>query len=152
MVRSWTGWAWDAREAGPDGDQSDASPAADRHRQVAAALGAGRRRGPGPAPAASPAVQPAATLPVATTTTLPPPPELPRGGRQLFPRYRVVGFYGMQNLDALGQLMVKFAPDLLFVESGGDNLAAQFSRELADFTIYVIDVAGGDKIPRKGGP
>jgi urease accessory protein len=48
--------------------------------------------------------------------------------------------------------MVKFHPDLLFVESGGDNLAAQFSRELADFTIYVIDVSGGDKIPRKGGP
>jgi urease accessory protein len=57
-----------------------------------------------------------------------------------------------QNLDALGQLMIKFAPQLLFVESGGDNLAAQFSRELADFTIYVIDVSGGDKIPRKGGP
>jgi urease accessory protein len=57
-----------------------------------------------------------------------------------------------QNLDALGQLMVKFKPELLFVESGGDNLAAQFSRELADFTIYVIDVSGGDKIPRKGGP
>ena len=57
-----------------------------------------------------------------------------------------------QNLDALGQLMVKFRPDLLFVESGGDNLAAQFSRELADFTVYVIDVAGGDKVPRKGGP
>ena len=48
--------------------------------------------------------------------------------------------------------MVKFAPELLFVESGGDNLAAQFSRELADYTIYVIDVSGGDKIPRKGGP
>jgi urease accessory protein len=57
-----------------------------------------------------------------------------------------------QNLDALGQLMIRFQPDLLFVESGGDNLAAQFSRELADFTIYVIDVSGGDKIPRKGGP
>jgi urease accessory protein len=57
-----------------------------------------------------------------------------------------------QNLDALGQLMIRFSPDLLFVESGGDNLAAQFSRELADFTIYVIDVSGGDKIPRKGGP
>jgi urease accessory protein len=57
-----------------------------------------------------------------------------------------------QNLDALGQLMVKFDPQILFVESGGDNLAAQFSRELADFTIYVIDVSGGDKIPRKGGP
>jgi urease accessory protein len=57
-----------------------------------------------------------------------------------------------QNLDALGQLMIRFQPQLLFVESGGDNLAAQFSRELADFTIYVIDVSGGDKIPRKGGP
>jgi urease accessory protein len=57
-----------------------------------------------------------------------------------------------QNLDALRQLMVKFSPDLLFVESGGDNLAAQFSRELSDYTIYVIDVSGGDKIPRKGGP
>ena len=57
-----------------------------------------------------------------------------------------------QNLDALDQLMRKFRPELLFVESGGDNLAAQFSRELADYTIYVIDVSGGDKIPRKGGP
>jgi len=47
---------------------------------------------------------------------------------------------------------VRPAPELLFVESGGDNLAAQYSRELADFTIYVIDVAGGDKVPRKGGP
>ena len=57
-----------------------------------------------------------------------------------------------QNLDALEQLMIRFHAELLFVESGGDNLAAQFSRELADFTIYVIDVSGGDKIPRKGGP
>ena len=57
-----------------------------------------------------------------------------------------------QNLDALRQLMRRFKPQLLFVESGGDNLAAQFSRELADFTVYVIDVSGGDKIPRKGGP
>jgi urease accessory protein len=57
-----------------------------------------------------------------------------------------------QNLDALERLMAKFQADLLFVESGGDNLAAQFSRDLADFTIYVIDVSGGDKIPRKGGP
>jgi urease accessory protein len=57
-----------------------------------------------------------------------------------------------QNLDALGQLMIRFEPQLLFVESGGDNLAAQFSRDLADFTVYVIDVSGGDKIPRKGGP
>ena len=57
-----------------------------------------------------------------------------------------------QNLEALDSLMRRVQPELLFVESGGDNLAAQFSRELADFTIYVIDVSGGDKIPRKGGP
>ena len=57
-----------------------------------------------------------------------------------------------QNLEALDRLMSAFHPELLFVESGGDNLAAQFSRDLADYTIYVIDVAGGDKIPRKGGP
>ena len=57
-----------------------------------------------------------------------------------------------QNIDSLLQLMLRVRPDLLFVESGGDNLAAQFSRDLADFTIYVIDVSGGDKIPRKGGP
>ena len=57
-----------------------------------------------------------------------------------------------QNLEALDRLMGAFQPELLFVESGGDNLAAQFSRDLADYTIYVIDVAGGDKIPRKGGP
>src|SRR5712692_2729925 len=56
------------------------------------------------------------------------------------------------NLIMLEQLMEEFSPELMFVESGGDNLAAQFSRELVDFTIYVIDVAGGDKIPRKGGP
>jgi urease accessory protein len=56
------------------------------------------------------------------------------------------------NLDALEQLMADVHPELLFVESGGDNLAAQFSRELVDYTIYVIDVAGGDKVPRKGGP
>jgi urease accessory protein len=58
------------------------------------------------------------------------------------------------NLLALEDLMgsAKPVPDLLIVESGGDNLTAQFSRELADFTIYVIDVAGGDKVPRKGGP
>jgi urease accessory protein len=56
------------------------------------------------------------------------------------------------NLLALEQLMEEVGPELLFVESGGDNLAAQYSRELADFTIYVIDVAGGDKVPRKGGP
>src|SRR5712671_4056251 len=56
------------------------------------------------------------------------------------------------NLLALEQLMEEVRPELLFVESGGDNLAAQYSRELADYTIYVIDVAGGDKVPRKGGP
>jgi len=56
------------------------------------------------------------------------------------------------NLLALEELHVKFHPDLLLLESGGDNLAACFSRELADFTIQVIDVSGGDKIPRKGGP
>jgi urease accessory protein len=56
------------------------------------------------------------------------------------------------NLMALEQLMEEVSPELLFVESGGDNLAAQYSRELVDYTIYVIDVAGGDKVPRKGGP
>ncbi|MDP9036990.1 MAG: urease accessory protein UreG [Myxococcota bacterium] len=56
------------------------------------------------------------------------------------------------NLDALEQLMLSVRPELLFIESGGDNLAAQFSRELVDYTIYVVDVAGGDKVPRKGGP
>ncbi|MBB6428232.1 urease accessory protein UreG [Algisphaera agarilytica] len=56
------------------------------------------------------------------------------------------------NLVALEQLTAEHDPELLLCESGGDNLAAHFSRELADFTIYVIDVAGGDKVPRKGGP
>lgn len=58
------------------------------------------------------------------------------------------------NMNALEELMteLKGKVDLLVVESGGDNLAADYSRELADFTIYVIDVAGGDKVPRKGGP
>lgn len=56
------------------------------------------------------------------------------------------------NLLALEELHRKFRPDLLLLESGGDNLAACFSRELADYTIQVIDVSGGDKIPRKGGP
>jgi urease accessory protein len=57
------------------------------------------------------------------------------------------------NLEAIRVLRSRF-PDLelLFVESGGDNLAATFSPELVDATIYVIDVAGGEKIPRKGGP
>ena len=56
------------------------------------------------------------------------------------------------NLLALEELTDQFDPEILLLESGGDNLAAHFSRELADYTIYVIDVAGGDKIPRKGGP
>ena len=57
------------------------------------------------------------------------------------------------NLVAIEELEYKFTDlDLVFVESGGDNLAATFSPELVDLTIYVIDVAAGDKIPRKGGP
>jgi urease accessory protein len=57
------------------------------------------------------------------------------------------------NLEAVDGLANKFGNlDLVVIESGGDNLAATFSPELADLTIYVIDVAGGDKIPRKGGP
>ncbi len=58
----------------------------------------------------------------------------------------------LANLLALEELHERFSPELLLIESGGDNLAAHFSRELADFTVYVIDVAGGDKVPRKGGP
>lgn len=57
------------------------------------------------------------------------------------------------NLDAVDTLCARFEGlDLVFVESGGDNLSATFSPELSDLTLYVIDVAGGDKIPRKGGP
>jgi urease accessory protein len=57
------------------------------------------------------------------------------------------------NLAALADMRGRFKDlDVIFVESGGDNLAATFSPELADITIYVIDVAAGDKIPRKGGP
>lgn len=57
------------------------------------------------------------------------------------------------NMAALEQLEQQFPQlEIVFVESGGDNLAATFSPELVDITIYVIDVAGGDKIPRKGGP
>ncbi|WP_281784658.1 urease accessory protein UreG [Sinimarinibacterium flocculans] len=57
------------------------------------------------------------------------------------------------NLEAVARMSARF-PDLelIFIESGGDNLAATFSPELSDLTIYVIDVAGGEKIPRKGGP
>jgi urease accessory protein len=57
------------------------------------------------------------------------------------------------NVAAIETLEMRFPElDIVFVESGGDNLAATFSPELVDITIYVIDVAGGDKIPRKGGP
>ena len=56
------------------------------------------------------------------------------------------------NLTEVEALSAEYGPDFILLESGGDNLAANFSRELADFIIYVIDVCGGDKIPRKGGP
>ena len=57
------------------------------------------------------------------------------------------------NLEAVARLNRRFADlDLILIESGGDNLAATFSPELSDLTLYVIDVAAGDKIPRKGGP
>jgi urease accessory protein len=57
------------------------------------------------------------------------------------------------NLDALDEMTRRFPGlDLVFLESGGDNLAASFSPELVDASIYVIDVSGGDKVPRKGGP
>ena len=57
------------------------------------------------------------------------------------------------NLAAIGDMVARFPDlDIVLIESGGDNLAATFSPELADITIYVIDVSAGDKIPRKGGP
>jgi len=57
------------------------------------------------------------------------------------------------NLEAVDQMLKRFPDaDIVFIESGGDNLAATFSPELSDLTLYVIDVAGGEKIPRKGGP
>lgn len=57
------------------------------------------------------------------------------------------------NLEAIDRMLKDFPnADVVFVESGGDNLAATFSPELSDLTIYVIDVAAGEKIPRKGGP
>jgi urease accessory protein len=57
------------------------------------------------------------------------------------------------NLEAIARMSADFPDlDLILIESGGDNLAATFSPELSDLTIYVIDVAGGEKIPRKGGP
>ncbi|OZI33815.1 urease accessory protein UreG [Bordetella genomosp. 10] len=57
------------------------------------------------------------------------------------------------NLEAVDRMLSRFPDaDIVFIESGGDNLAATFSPELSDLTLYVIDVAGGEKIPRKGGP
>jgi len=57
------------------------------------------------------------------------------------------------NLEAIDRMLERFPDaDIVFVESGGDNLAATFSPQLSDLTIYVIDVAGGEKVPRKGGP
>jgi urease accessory protein len=57
------------------------------------------------------------------------------------------------NLEAIDRMLARYPnADIVFVESGGDNLAATFSPELSDLTIYVIDVAAGEKIPRKGGP
>jgi urease accessory protein len=57
-----------------------------------------------------------------------------------------------ENLDAIEKLERRFSPDVVLVESGGDNLTATFSRALVDLQLFVIDVAGGDKVPRKGGP
>ena len=57
------------------------------------------------------------------------------------------------NLEAIERMLNQFPDaDIVFIESGGDNLAATFSPELSDLTLYVIDVAGGEKVPRKGGP
>ena len=81
----------------------------------------------------------------------------------VMPRERIIGVEtggcphiredASMNLEAVDEMMERF-PDiqLLFIESGGDNLSATFSPELVDATIFVIDVAEGDKIPRKGGP
>lgn len=83
----------------------------------------------------------------------------------ILPRERIIGVEtggcphtairedASMNLEAVDEMMERF-PDIqiLFIESGGDNLSATFSPELADSTIFVIDVAEGDKIPRKGGP
>jgi urease accessory protein len=57
-----------------------------------------------------------------------------------------------ENLEAVEYLEGRFRPDVVLVESGGDNLTATFSRALVDLQLFVIDVAGGDKVPRKGGP
>ena len=90
-------------------------------------------------------------------------PDGQRGGTNSSPEYVPVETGGCPhtairedasiNLAAVADMMKKFPKlDLILIESGGDNLAATFSPELADITIYVIDVAGGEKIPTKGGP
>ena len=67
--------------------------------------------------------------------------------------FAVLGFRSSANLAAVAEMNQRFPDlDVILIESGGDNLAASFSPELADLTIYVIDVSAGDKIPRKGGP
>src|SRR5262249_41036065 len=81
-----------------------------------------------------------------------PPPVTTRSADTCARPHPAIRYNVTPHLPALEELMAAIHPELLFVESGGDNLAAQFSRELADYTIYVIDVAGGDKVPRKGGP
>ena len=81
------------------------------------------------------------------------PPERVRGVETGGCPHAAIRDDASMNLEAIAELEARHPGlELIFVESGGDNLAAQFSRELADFTIYVIDVSGGDKIPRKGGP
>lgn len=57
-----------------------------------------------------------------------------------------------ENLDVIEGMEQRFAPDLVLLESGGDNLTATFSKALVDVQIFVLDVAGGEKVPRKGGP
>jgi len=83
----------------------------------------------------------------------------------LLPAHRIIGVEtggcphtairedASMNLEAVDEMAARFPDlDIIFIESGGDNLSATFSPELADLTIFVIDVAEGDKIPRKGGP
>ena len=75
------------------------------------------------------------------------------GGKNPHPNWLVGGVPCSINLEAIDRMLVEHPnADIVFVESGGDNLAATFSPELSDLTIYVIDVAAGEKIPRKGGP
>jgi urease accessory protein len=81
------------------------------------------------------------------------PPERVRGVETGGCPHAAIREDASMNLEAIADLENNFAGlELIFIESGGDNLAASFSPELVDVSIYVIDVAGGDKIPRKGGP